>query len=72
MKITYDPDVDVLRIVFSQASVEASDEDKPGIIMDFDGDGNMVGMEILDASKRMENPNAVEYIVSQPSYKQAG
>ncbi len=72
MKITYDPDVDVLRIVFSQTPIEVSDEEKPGIIMDFDAQGNMVGMEILDASKRMENPNSVEYIVSQHPYQQAG
>lgn len=72
MKITYDPDVDVLRIVFSHVPIESSDEDKPGIIMDFDLEGNMVGMEILDASQRIENPNAVEYMVSQATYKQAG
>ena len=61
MKITYDPEVDVLRIVFSQTPIEVSDEEKPGNIMDFDAQGNMVGMEILDASKRMDNPNSVEY-----------
>ena len=64
MKVTYDPEVDVVRILFSGASVEESDEDKPGVILDYDGDGNVVGMEILDASKRMENPNGVEYAVA--------
>jgi uncharacterized protein YuzE len=64
MKITYDPEVDVMRIVFSSAPIEESDEEKPGIILDFDKSGNVVGMEILDASKRMENPRAVEYAVS--------
>jgi uncharacterized protein YuzE len=61
MKITYDPEVDVLRIVFSNAPIEESDEEKPGIILDFDKDGNVVGMEILDASRRMENPRVAEY-----------
>lgn len=64
MKITYDPDVDVIRIVFSSAPVEESDEEKPGVILDFDKDGNVVGIEILDASRRMENPRAVEYAVA--------
>ncbi|MBI5286515.1 MAG: DUF2283 domain-containing protein [Deltaproteobacteria bacterium] len=64
MKITYDPEVDVLRIVFSDAAIEESDEEKPGVILDFDKDGNIVGMEILDASRRMENPRAVEYAVA--------
>ena len=61
MKITYDPEVDVLRLIFSSAVIEESDEEKPGIILDFDKDGNVVGMEILDASRRMENPRSVEY-----------
>jgi len=64
MKITYDPEVDVLRIIFSNAPIEESDEEKPGIILDFDKGGNVVGMEILDASQRMENPRAVEYAVA--------
>jgi len=63
MKVTYDPEVDVLRIIFSNASIEESDEDKPGIIIDYDKDGNVVGMEILDASQRMDNPRAVDYAV---------
>lgn len=64
MKITYDPEVDVLRIIFSEASIEESDEEKPGIILDFDKAGNIVGMEILDASRRMENPRSVEYAIA--------
>ena len=63
MKVTYDPEVDVLRILLSSAPIEESDEDKPGIILDYDKDGNVVGLEILDASKRMENPRAMEYTV---------
>lgn len=64
MKVTYDAEVDVLRIVFSPSSVEESDEAKPGVIIDYDKDGNVVGMEILDASRRMENPFAVDYAVT--------
>ena len=61
MKVTYDPEVDVLRIVFRDAPVAESDEDKPGVILDYDKDGNIVGLEILDASKRVEDPRSVEY-----------
>jgi uncharacterized protein YuzE len=64
MKVTYDPQVDVLRIIFSSAAIEESDEDKPGVILDYDKDGNIVGMEILDASKRIENPRSLEYAVA--------
>jgi uncharacterized protein YuzE len=64
VKITYDPDVDVLRVVSSGAKIQESDEDKPGVILDYDKDGNVVGLEILNASKRMENPRSVEYAVA--------
>ncbi|NQS97953.1 MAG: DUF2283 domain-containing protein [candidate division Zixibacteria bacterium] len=64
MKVTYDPEVDVLRILFSNADIEESDEDKPGVIIDYDIEGNVVGLEILDASKRITNPRTMEYVVS--------
>lgn len=64
MKIIYSPDVDILHIRFTAALVEESDEEKPGIIWDYDKDGNIVGMEILHASKRVEQPQAVEYSVA--------
>lgn len=63
MKPTYDPEVDVLRGVLSSAKVAESDEDKPGVISDYDEAGNVVGMEVLDASKRVENPRAVDHAV---------
>jgi uncharacterized protein YuzE len=51
MKVTYDASVDVLRILFSDAPIAESDEDKLGVILDYAEDGSVVGMEILDASK---------------------
>ncbi|MEK7407717.1 MAG: DUF2283 domain-containing protein [Acidobacteriota bacterium] len=65
MRVKYDPDVDVLSIVLSDAPVEESDEDKPGVILDYDKNGNVVGLEILDASKRMGNPMSVEYAIAR-------
>ncbi len=35
--------------------------DKPGIFIDYDEEGNVVGMEILNASKRIPDPFQVEY-----------
>jgi uncharacterized protein YuzE len=65
MKVKCDPEVDVLSIILSDAPVEESDEDKPGLILDFDKSGNVVGLEILDASRRMGNPMTVEYAVAR-------
>lgn len=64
MRVTYDPEVDVLRIILRDVPIEESDEEKPGVIFDYDQDGNIVGLEILDASRRMDNPRAVEYAVT--------
>lgn len=63
MKVTYDSEVDVLHVLFSNAPIEESGEDKPGVILDYDKDGNVVGVEILDAQKRLggrENVRQVE------------
>jgi uncharacterized protein YuzE len=65
MRVKYDPEVDVLSIVLSDAPVEESDADKPGVILDYDKDGNVVGLEILDASRRMGNPMSVEYAIAR-------
>jgi uncharacterized protein YuzE len=66
MKVVYDPEVDVLSVVLSDAPVAESDQDKPGVVLDYDAAGNVVGFEILDASKRMANPMSVEYAVTPP------
>ena len=63
MKVTYDSEVDVLRVLFSDACIEESDQDKPGVILDYDAAGNVVGLEILNASLRVDNPRAVDYAV---------
>lgn len=64
MKVKYDQEVDVLRIELSNQPVEESDEEKPGLILDYDQEGNVVSIEILNASKRMENPRSLEYAVA--------
>ena len=61
MKIKYDREVDIMYIQFSDNKVQESDEDKPGIIIDYDNDNNIVSIEILNASKKMEHPNSVNY-----------
>ncbi|XWK88725.1 MAG: DUF2283 domain-containing protein [Phormidium sp.] len=65
MKIIYHPNVDVMRIIFNNSQIEESDEEKPGFIVDYDKEGNIVGLEILDASKQMDNPRSVEYFIAK-------
>ena len=64
MKIKFDKEVDVIYLQFSDKEVAESDEDKPGIILEYDKDGNIVGIEILEASKKTINPSSLIYEVA--------
>ena len=64
MRVTYDQETDSLRILLSDEEIEESDEEKPGVIIDYDRRGNVVGLEVLDASTRIANPRALEYAVT--------
>ena len=64
MKVIFDRDSDTLTVIFTDATVAESDEDKPGIILDYDSSGNLVSLEILDASRRVTSPGRIEYQVA--------
>lgn len=64
MKIRYDREADILRFIFADTLVDESDETNPGVILDYDSNGKIIGMEILDASKCMEAPNKVEFALA--------
>ncbi len=64
MLIKYDKEVDVVYIKFSEGKVAESDEDKPGIILDYDDEGNIVGIEVLEASKKIGQPDGIVYEVA--------
>jgi uncharacterized protein YuzE len=53
MQANYDPQSDTLTLLWSDAPIQESDSDKPGIILDYDAEGNVIGVEILNASKRI-------------------
>jgi len=60
MKVSYDAETDTLTMILKSGPVAESDEEKPGIILDFDEAGDVVGIEILDASRRVEDPRSIE------------
>jgi len=64
MKVKYDMEVDVLYIHLSEEKIVESDEDKPGIILDYDERGNIVGIEVINASLKIPQPMKFEYEVA--------
>jgi hypothetical protein len=47
--------------------VAVSDEDKPGVILDYDHEGDLVSLEILDASKRVTQTQKIEFKTAERS-----
>ena len=61
MKVKYDKETDILYIRLSDIAIDESDEDKDGIILDYSANGQLVGIEVLNASKTTIEPSKVEY-----------
>jgi uncharacterized protein YuzE len=61
VKLTFDPDSDTLRIDLREGEVAESDEARSGVILDFDAAGNVLSIEILDASTRVQDPREVQF-----------
>jgi len=63
MKTLYDSEADALYVRFAAAKVVESEEVAPGVMLDFDADGRIVGVEVLDArhlAAGAELPTAAE------------
>ncbi|MCM8756573.1 MAG: DUF2283 domain-containing protein [Candidatus Omnitrophica bacterium] len=52
MRITYDPEVDALYIMFKETKVTTKQIGE-GIAADYDAEGRLAGIEILDAVARL-------------------
>ncbi len=64
MKIRYDAEVDALYIDLSAAKVAETDEVAPGVYFDYDENGVVIGIEMLDASERVGDLTSVQYDVT--------
>ena len=67
MEVIYDKRTDTLTIILNRSPVSESDEEKPGLILDYDADGNIVSLEVLDASRRVAEPTKMRYRVAEHS-----
>lgn len=64
MKVIYDRETDTLSIILRQGKVTESDEVRPGLILDYDKAGQLVSIELLDASEQVKQPRAVEFALT--------
>ncbi len=53
MKTSYDPEADALYVRFADAAIIESEEVRPGFVLDYDAQGRVVAVEILDASEHL-------------------
>jgi uncharacterized protein YuzE len=65
MKISYNAEDDVLWIVWGD--IDESDEAEPGMILDYDSEGKVVGVELLNASQKISDWNLQGAIASPSS-----
>ena len=61
MKVKYDKETDILYIHLADLDIAESDEEKKGTILDYSAGGQLVGIEILNASKSSVQFSDVEY-----------
>ena len=62
MKVNYDAETDTLSVIFKEnAPIAESDENKPGVILDYDAQQDLVSLEILDASRRVTDTDGVYF-----------
>ena len=64
MKAEYDKETDTVTITLRDARVKESDEIRPGVIADFGYDGGVVGFEILQASKVVEEAGEMQFAIA--------
>jgi uncharacterized protein YuzE len=62
MRITYDAEVDAISITFSDTTVTTRDLGD-GIAAEFDADGKIVGIEILDAARRLGGEDTLRQVI---------
>lgn len=64
MRLTYDPEVDALSIVFRETEVTTKHLDE-GIAADYDTEGRLAGLEILDAVRRFGDASTLRQVILQ-------
>jgi uncharacterized protein YuzE len=64
MKAIYDVHTDTLTLTLREGTAAESDEAKPGVILDYDSQGNLIRIEIMDASQRVNEARSMQFQVA--------
>src|SRR5262249_21816302 len=60
MRVRVDHGADAVYLNLTDRPIKDSEEVADGIVVDYDANGRIVGIEILDASKRTEDPSVLK------------
>jgi uncharacterized protein YuzE len=60
MRMRIDHGADAVYLNLTDRPIKDSAEVAEGIVVDYDAEGRIVGIEILDASKRTDDPEALK------------
>jgi YD repeat-containing protein len=60
MRVRVDRGADAVYVNLTDRPIKESEEVADGIVVDYDDQGRIVGIEILDASKRTDDPEALK------------
>ena len=52
MRLTIDPAADALHLSLGEREIARTEQSAPGVMLDFDSEGRVVGIEMLSISKR--------------------
>ena len=61
MRAEYDPQADAMYIRLRAGEVADSEEIRDGVVVDYDAAGQVLGIELLSASKRADNPREMAF-----------
>jgi len=69
MKVSYDKEADAVYIEIAEGEADGVVEVKEGINIDFSKNGNILGIELLDASKKISLSSLYSYQISADLFK---
>jgi uncharacterized protein YuzE len=60
IRTSYDPEADAMFVWFGPEDTKSAGTQQvaPGVMLDFDSEGRVIGIEVLDVSERMVRPKA--------------